>query len=82
MNKGVKLILSLFGISAIIVPAVLLVFLTKNAPQTEPVSSTPRTIDKKTVEDAVRKAPSPSPQLFLPSPRPSSPSASPVPSGT
>lgn len=82
MHKGIKLILSLFGVSAIVVPAVLLVVLTKNAPQAEPVSSAPRTINKKTVDDAVRKAPSPSPQFFLPSPKPSSPSASPVPSGT
>lgn len=77
MTKSVKFILSILGVSAIIVPAILLVILTKNAPETQSVQSAPRTIDKKTIEDAVKKIPSPSPQIFLPSPRPSSPSASP-----
>ena len=81
MNKGTKFILSILGIAAIAVPAVLLIVLTKNAPQTAEISSAPRSIDKKTVEEAVKKIPSPSPVL-LPSSSPASPSASPVPSGT
>ena len=80
MNKGTKFILSILGVAAIVVPAVLLIVLTKNAPKTPEISSAPRTIDKKTVEDAVKKIPSPSP-IFLPSPSPASSSASPIPSG-
>lgn len=77
MTKSVKFILSILGVSAIIVPAILLVILAKNAPEAQPVQSAPRTIDKKKIEDAVKKIPSPSPQIFLPSPSPSSPSAQP-----
>lgn len=77
MQKSVKLILSILGLSAIVVPTVLLIILTKNTPEAQPIQSAPRTIDKKTIDDAVKKAPSPSPQFFLPSPSPSSASASP-----
>lgn len=82
MKISTKFLLSILGVGAIVVPAILLIVLTKNSPQTENTQSAPRTIDKKTVDDAVKKIPSPSPIFILPSPRVSSPSATPNPSGT
>lgn len=74
---GTKLILSLIGVSAIIIPAILLIVLTGKGPGQQEASSGRRTLDTKTVEEAVRRVPSPSP-VILPSPSPSSPSAEPV----
>lgn len=69
-----KIILSLVGIAAILVPVVLLVVKTKQAQEQPNISTDERRIDPKTVEDAVRKAPLSSP-IILPSPSPATASA-------
>lgn len=73
---GTKLILSIIGVSAIIIPAILLMVLTGRAPEQQEPTGGRRILDTKTVEEAVKRVPSPSP--VLPSPSPSSPSAEPV----
>lgn len=82
MDKNKKILLSIVGVSAVIVPAILLVTLTSR-PQSEPaVSSEGRPIDAQNLDEAKKALPSPSP-VSLPSPSPSpSPDASPTPEAT
>lgn len=77
MSKKAKLIISVVGISAVVVPALLLIFLTGREPQSKSSSSSDkRQIDTKLIEDTVKKnmpspipTPSPSP-IPTPSPNP------------
>lgn len=76
MNKRTKLILSVIGALAVVVPVVLLLTLGSKAPQAPGVSSEKRNIDTKNVGEVARRA-APSP-VALPSPSPSTESASPA----
>lgn len=77
MSKQTKIILSIIGAAAIIVPLILLITLSSKTKEAPPVSSDTRSIDAGNVEDAARRAiPSPSPQE-IPSPSPSTESAQP-----
>lgn len=76
MSKRTKLILSIIGAAAILVPAVLLITLSGRAPASPQVSSEKRNIDTGNVgEVAKRLAPSPA---ILPSAPPSTESATPA----
>lgn len=78
MNKKTKLILSIVGVSALVVPAVLLIVMTSRTQKLPDVSSGKREIDTKAIVDTLKKSqPTPSP---LPSP--ATPSASPKTEGT
>lgn len=82
MNKQTKLILSLIGVSALIVPTVLLVVFTKSSPAEPEAQSGSRNIDTTSILETVKKAsPSPS-QLSTPSPATSSAKPSPLSSPT
>lgn len=75
MDKKTKLILSIIGLAAIVVPSVLLLLISSRDTPTPEVSTDRRQIDTKNVqESAARAQSSPTP---LPSP---SPSPSPTPS--
>ena len=55
MNKSSKLVISIVGICAVVVPALLLIFFTSKN-QVEPqTTSDKRTIDAKSIEDSVKK---------------------------
>lgn len=77
MNKQAKLILSLIGVSALVVPAVLLIVFTKNSPKEPDPQAGSRNIDATTIFEKVKKA-SPSPAQF-PTPTPATRSAAPSP---
>jgi len=78
MDKKVKLILSLIGLGAVVVPVVLLVTLSSKTPQQPQISTQTRSIDAANVADAAKRAiPSPSPFLE-PSPTPATESAVPA----
>lgn len=77
MNKQTKLILSLIGVSALIVPAVLLIVFTNKNQQTPEVQSDSRQIDSESIKQTTKKA-APSPVEF-PSPSPATTSAKPSP---
>ena len=80
MNKRTKLILSIVGVSALVVPAILLIVMTSRTQKLPEVSSGKREIDTQTIVDTIKKSqPTPSP---LPSPSPATPSASPKAEGT
>lgn len=74
MNKSTKLILSAIGISAIIIPAVLLIIFTSRGQKEPSIPQGSRQINPQTVEEAVDKYPKP----IVESPPPSTPSAQPV----
>ncbi|MBI2327017.1 hypothetical protein HYU92_01750 [Candidatus Curtissbacteria bacterium] len=71
--NSTKLVLSIIGVSAVVIPAVLLTVMASKTSQVE-ISSGKRPLNAKILEDASKKLPSPSP--ILPTPSPSSPSAS------
>ena len=73
MNKNTKIILSVLGIGAVVVPAVFLLFFTKNSQVETNLPSENRTIDQKSIESAVDKVQPKEPQF--PSPSPATPSA-------
>ena len=73
MNKKTKLILSIVGVSALVVPAILLIIMTSRTQKLPDVSSSTREIDTKAIVDTLKKS-QPSPSL-LPSPSPATPSA-------
>ena len=73
MNRNTKIILSVLGIGAVVVPAIFLIFLTKNSPAEPNLPSGNRTIDEKSIESAVDKIQPKEPQF--PSPSPATPSA-------
>ena len=66
MNK--KIILSLIGLAALVVPVVLLLVFTSNKDKQPDISSGERQINPKTVQEVVDKAPAP-PPVVLPSPQ-------------
>lgn len=69
MNKQ-KIMLSVIGLAALIIPVVLLIIFT-NKTQSQPAESGgSRNIDPNAVEEAVKKIPAPSP--IIPSPSPAS----------
>lgn len=69
MNKQTKLILTVLGAAAILIPVVLLLTLSSKAPEVPPVSSEKRNIDTRNVSDVARRsAPRESPALPSPSP--------------
>lgn len=71
MDKKTKLILSIIGVAAIVVPSVLLLLISSRDTPTPEVSTDRRQIDTKNVqESAARAQPSPTP-LPSPSPTPS-----------
>ncbi len=77
VNKQTKLILSILGISAVVVPVLLLVFLSGKALKQEPeISSEKRSVDTQNLEETVKKIPKKEP-VFA-SPQPATPSATPV----
>ncbi len=73
MDKRTKLILSAIGIGAIAVPVILLIFLSSKPAQEPNVSPDSRTINEKTIEEAVKKNPGKQPEFVQPTPSTSSP---------
>ena len=73
MNKNTKIILSVLGIGAVVVPAIFLILFTKNSQVETNLPSENRTIDQKSIESAVDKIQPKEPQF--PSPSPATPSA-------
>ena len=71
MEKKSKLILSIVGLGAIIVPALLLIFFTSKV-KNEPQSGGKRQIDSQVINDAAKKLPPPKQNLPLSSPATSS----------
>jgi len=78
MDKKTKLILSIIGAGAILLPAVLLLFLTGKTPPEPEVSSGSRQLNTQAIKEAVEKTPPKQPEF--PSPTPATPSAKPSPS--
>lgn len=74
MSKRTKMMLSLVGVSAVMVPALLLLFASSRTQSVPEVSDTKRTIDQSNLEKSAKKVPVASP-VALPSP--ASPSATP-----
>lgn len=81
MSKKAKLIISTVGISAVVVPALLLIFLTGKTPLSAVTNSADnREIDTKALEDTVKNnKPTPSPAPVVASP---SPTVTPVPAAS
>ena len=73
MNRNTKIILSVLGIGAVVVPAIFLILFTKNSKVDSNLPSENRTIDEKSIESAVDKIQPKEPQF--PSPSPATPSA-------
>ena len=79
MSKKTKLILSLIGMSAVIVPAILLIVATSRTKEAPSVPTQDRQIDDQNISDSVNKfSPPPSPLSGSSS---ASPSQAPVKSG-
>ena len=72
MDKRTKLILSVVGACAIIIPALLLIFLTPKTQEQPQVSSESRTLDQNTIEEVVKNASPKQPEFPSPSPATSS----------
>ena len=73
MNRNTKIVLSVLGIGAVVVPAIFLILFTKNSAVDSNLPSENRTIDEKSIESAVDKIQPKEPQF--PSPSPATPSA-------
>ena len=69
-----KIILSLIGLGALIIPVVLLIFFTNRNSKQPGTTSENRSINPETVQEVVRKIPTPAP-VILPSPSPATVSA-------
>lgn len=69
-----KIVLSAVGLAALVIPAILLIVFTSNKEKQPSVSTSERRIDPQTVQEVVKKIPTPQP-IEIPSPSPSSPSA-------
>ncbi len=69
-----KIILSLIGLGALIIPVVLLIFFTNRSSRQPGTTSENRSINPQTVQDVVSKIPTPAP-IILPSPSPATESA-------
>ena len=76
MDKKTKLILSAIGISAVVIPAILLIFLTSKPTPEPPATNTKRQIDTQRISDKVKNLPKG--ELALPTPVSSTPTASPA----
>lgn len=74
MNKTTKIFLSILGLAAIIIPAILLIVFTSRGQKEPNISTGSRQIDQSAVESAANKYPKP---IFA-SPSPASPSAEPT----
>ena len=75
MNKKTKFALTIIGISALIIPAVLLIIFTGKTQKEPDISSETRQINTEAIEEAVRKIEPKEPQF--PSPSPATQSATP-----
>ena len=73
MNKNTKIILSILGIGAVVVPAIFLIFFAKTSPVETNLPSENRSIDQRSIDSAVDKIQPKEPQF--PSPSPATPSA-------
>lgn len=84
MNKTTKILLSLIGLGAIIVPAVLLVVLSPKINTTQSSNEGNRSIDSNTIGNIVNQTPQNNPALPTPTfqPIPASPSAKVIPEGS
>lgn len=71
-----KIIISLIGIAALVVPVILLIVFTGRPTKQPSVASGERSIDPKTVEDVVGKIVPPAP-IVVATPTPATPSAQP-----
>jgi len=80
MSKRTKLILSIIGVSAIIIPVVLLIVFTQNTGTQPEIPSGQRTIDVGNIEKAVKNAPKK--ESVFPTASPSTPSAKPISEGS
>ena len=69
-----KVILSLIGLGALIIPVVLLIIFSNRSTKQPEVSMENRSINPQTVQDVVSKIPTPEPIIF-PSPSPATNSA-------
>ncbi len=76
-----KIVLSLIGLAALVVPVVLLIVFTGNNAKQPTTSSEQRVIDPQAVENVVNKFPTP-PPVNIPSPSPSTRSATPKSEGS
>ncbi|MBI3282982.1 hypothetical protein HYZ70_02800 [Candidatus Curtissbacteria bacterium] len=76
MNKRTKLILTIIGAAAVIVPAVLLITLSAKEPGSPQVSSDKRNIDTRNIEEVARRSAPVASPVAVPSPSPSTDSAS------
>lgn len=76
MSNKTKIILSIIGISALLIPAILLIRLSPKSKEGSDIPQTSRQIDPKVIEEAVKTTPRE--QLIVPSPIPASASASPA----
>ena len=76
MDNRTKLILSVVGIGAVVIPAGLLITLTPKKVEEPATSSTSRQIDTKAVEETVKNLPKK--EIVFPSVGPSTPSARPT----
>jgi hypothetical protein len=85
MNKTTKILLSLIGLGAIIVPAVLLVVLSPKINTNQRSADTNRSIDSNSIQNIVNQTPQNNP-IVLPTPTfqpiPASPSAKVIPEGS
>lgn len=80
MNKRTKLILSVIGIGALVIPVVLLIFLTERGGQVSEISTARRQLNTQTVEEVAKRT-APASQTPVPTPAPATPSASPQTTG-
>lgn len=81
MNKRTKLILSVIGVGALVLPVVLLVLLTERGGQVPEISTERRQLDTQTVEEAAKRT-VPVTVTPVPTPAPATPSASPEATGS
>lgn len=81
MNKRTKLILSVIGVSAVVLPVVLLVLLTSGGEQAPEIPGDRRQLDTRNVEEAAKRT---VPVTVTPvsTPEPATPSASPEATGS
>jgi len=80
MSKSAKILLSLVGLGAIIVPALLLVFLSPKVNTAPAQSNNNRSIDSSSIQNIVNSQPTPAPSVYsTPYPKPASPSAQTMP---
>jgi len=75
MNKKTKLLLSIVGVAAVLIPVVLLVTLSSKSSGVPEVSSEKRSIDAKNVGEAAKRSIPVQTPPVLPSPTPASGSA-------